>query len=158
MKKSIFFVVLGMIVVVIMSNMRYEQQSLIPLLQDVLQEKPFEQWLSQFQFHYWGGIVSVETKGYFKFVEFLIRKGTHFFGYGLLALILYSFYKRLKWRFPMVLSFLSVVVIASLDEYRQSMIPGRMGMVGDVILDASGALTCLVIAKLIVVSYHYVKR
>ncbi|HEY4622679.1 MAG TPA: VanZ family protein [Solibacillus sp.] len=158
MKKSIFFVVLGMIVVAIMSNMRYEQQSLIPLLQDVLQDKPFEQWLSQFQFHYWGGIVSVETKGYFKFVEFLIRKGTHFFGYGLLALILYSFYKRLKWRFPMVLSFLSVVVIASLDEYRQSMIPGRMGMVGDVILDASGALTCLVIAKLIVVSYHYVKR
>lgn len=158
MKRSFFFVVSGLIVVIIMANMSYEQQSLMSFLQDILQDKPFEQWLSQFQFHYWGGIVSVETKGYFKFVEFLIRKGTHLFGYGLLALILYSFYNRLKWRFPMVLSFLSIVVIASLDEYRQSMIPGRTGIVDDVVLDASGALTCLVITKIIVVSYHYVKR
>ncbi|WP_274309630.1 VanZ family protein [Solibacillus daqui] len=158
MRKSIFFVVTGLIVVVIMSNMSYEQQSLIPLLQDVLQDKPLEHWLSQLQFHYWGGIVSVETKGYFKFIEFLIRKGTHFFGYGLLALILFSFYNRLKWRFPMILSFLSVVVIASLDEYRQSMIPGRIGVMGDVMLDACGALTFLLIAKLILVMYHYVKR
>ncbi|MCH7321143.1 VanZ family protein [Solibacillus sp. MA9] len=158
MRKSIFFVVTGLIVVAIMSNMSYEQQSLLPFLQDVLQDKPLEHWLSQLQFHYWGSIVSVETKGYFKFVEFLIRKGTHFFGYGLLALILFSFYNRLKWRFPMILSFISVVVIASLDEYRQSMIPGRIGVVDDVMLDASGALTFLLIAKLILVMYHYVKR
>lgn len=158
MRKSFFFVVISLIVVAVLSNMSYQQQSLIPLLRDVLQDKPLEQWLSQLQINYWGEIVSVETKGYFYFIEFLIRKGVHFFGYGLLALIFFSFYSSLKWRFPMIIGFISVVVIASLDEFRQSMIPGRTGMVGDVVLDASGALTLLIIAKLVLVIYQYAKR
>lgn len=158
MKKSIFFVVISLIIVTIFSNTSYEQQTLIPLLQDVLHNKPFEQWLSQFTFNYWGGIVSIETKGYFHFVEFLIRKGVHFVGYGLLALIFFSFFKSVSWRYPVVLSFIGTVAIASLDEYRQSTMPGRTGMVGDVFLDASGALTFLLITKIILTMYQYKKR
>lgn len=153
MKKWIVLVIIGVIVVMVMSNMSYEQQTIVPALKDLLKDKPFEAWLSQFEIPYWGQIISVETRGYFQFLEFLIRKATHFFGYGLLAVIFYTLYRKLKWRFPIVLAFFTVVVIASLDEYRQSMIPGRSGLVEDVVLDACGALTMLVVAKLIIVVF-----
>ncbi|MER2030496.1 MAG: VanZ family protein [Solibacillus sp.] len=153
MKKWIVLVIIGVIVVMAMSNMSYEQQTIVPALKDLLKDKPFEAWLSQFEIPYWGQIISVETRGYFQFLEFLIRKATHFFGYGLLAVIFYTLYRKLKWHFPIVLAFVTVVVIASLDEYRQSMIPGRSGLVEDVVLDACGALTLLVLAKLIIVVF-----
>ncbi|MER2111197.1 MAG: VanZ family protein [Solibacillus isronensis] len=153
MKKWIVLVIIGVIVVMAMSNMSYEQQTIVPALKDLLKDKPFEAWLSQFEIPYWGQIISVETRGYFQFLEFLIRKATHFFGYGLLAVIFYTLYRKLKWHFPIVLAFVTVVVIASLDEYRQSMIPGRSGLVEDVVLDACGAITLLVLAKLIIVVF-----
>lgn len=148
MKKAITFVVIGLIIVAVMSNMTYEQQTIIPILKDVLEDKPFEAFLSQFQIPYWGKIISVESQGYYKFLEFLFRKGVHFFGYGLLAVIFYIFYRKLQWRFPTVIAFFTVTVIASLDEYRQSMIPGRTGLIEDVVIDASGALTLLILTKI----------
>lgn len=148
MKKAIAFVVIGLIIVAVMSNMRYEQQTIIPVLKNVLEDKPFEDFLSQFQIPYWGKIISVESEGYYKFLEFLFRKGVHFLGYGLLAVIFYIFYSRLKWKFPTVLAFFTVTVIASLDEYRQSMIPGRRGLIEDVVIDACGALTLLILTKI----------
>ncbi|MBD8035253.1 VanZ family protein [Solibacillus sp. A46] len=148
MKKAISFVVIGLIIVAVISNMRYEQQTIIPVLKNVLEDKPFEDFLSQFQIPYWGRIISVESQGYYKFLEFLFRKGVHFFGYGLLAVTFYIFYKKLKWRFPTVLAFFTVTVIACLDEFRQSMIPGRSGLIEDVVIDASGAMTLLILTKI----------
>lgn len=158
MKKWIALVIVGVMVVIIMSNMSYEQQTIIPALKDLLKDKPFEEWLSQFEIPYWGKIISVETRGYFQFLEFLIRKATHFFGYGLLAVIVYILYRKLKWRFAVLLAFITTILIASLDEYRQSTIPGRSGLVEDVLLDACGALTLLVLAKLILVVFKKVGR
>lgn len=158
MKKWIALVIVGVMVVIIMSNMSYEQQTIIPALKDLLKDKPFEEWLSQFEIPYWGKIISVETRGYFQFLEFLIRKATHFFGYGLLAVIVYILYRKLKWRFAVLLAFITTILIASLDEYRQSTIPGRSGLVEDVVLDACGALTLLVLAKLILVVFKKVGR
>lgn len=158
MKKSIFFVAIGLLIVFVMSNMSYEQQTLIPTLKDVLKDKPFEQWLSQFEFHYWGRTITVESRGYFYVVEFLIRKATHFFGYGLLAVIFFLFYRKLLWKFPAILAFFSIVIIASLDEFRQSMIPGRSGIVDDVILDACGALFLLVVTKIFLYVFRQFKR
>jgi len=158
MKKWIALVIVGVMVVIVMSNMSYEQQTIIPTLKDLLKDKPFEEWLSQFEIPYWGKIISVETRGYFQFLEFLIRKATHFFGYGFLAVIVYILYRKLKWRFAVLLAFITTVLIASLDEYRQSTIPGRSGLVEDVVLDACGALTLLVLAKLILVVFKKVGR
>ncbi|MEK4531111.1 MULTISPECIES: VanZ family protein [Solibacillus] len=158
MKKWIALVIVGVMVVIVMSNMSYEQQTIIPALKDLLKDKPFEAWLSQFEIPYWGKIISVETRGYFQFLEFLIRKATHFFGYGLLAVIVYILYRKLKWRFAVLLAFITTILIASLDEYRQSTIPGRSGLVEDVVLDACGALTLLVLAKLILVVFKKVGR
>ncbi|WP_341322923.1 VanZ family protein [Solibacillus sp. FSL H8-0523] len=158
MKKSIFFVIISLLLVAVLSNMSYEQQTLIPTLRELLQEKPLENWLSQFEFHYWGSTITVETRGYYYVIEFLIRKATHFFGYGILAVIFYFFYRKLSWRLPTVLAFLSIVIIASLDEFRQSTIPGRSGIVDDVILDACGAFTLLVCVKLFCWSSHKIKQ
>ena len=158
MKKSIFFVIVSLLIVAIFSNMSYEQQTIVPTLRDLLKDKPLESWLSQFEFHYWGRTITVETRGYFYVVEFLIRKATHFFGYGILAVIFYYFYRKLSWRLPTLLAFVSIVTIASLDEFRQSMIPGRSGLVDDVILDACGAFTLLLCVKLFSWSYHKIKQ
>lgn len=158
MKKSTFFVAIGLIIVFVMSNMSYEQQTLIPTLKDLLKDKPLEQWLSQFEFHYWGRTITVESRGYFYVVEFLIRKATHFFGYGLLAVIFFLFYRKLSWKFPAILAFFTIVIIASIDEFRQSMIPGRSGIVDDVILDAYGALFLLAFAKFLLFVFRKFKR
>lgn len=147
MKKIVFFVAIGVMLVVIASNMSYQQQTLIPSLQLLLKDKPFLKLLSQLEIPYWGTTVSVETRGYYFFVEFLMRKGAHFFGYGILAVIFFTLYTKLVWRFPAVLAFFTILLIASLDEYRQSMIPGRTGIVSDVILNATGAITLLLIVK-----------
>ena len=149
MKKIIALVIISIVIVFALSNMSYEQQTIVPSLKDILKDKPFEASLSQLEIPYWGTIISVESRGYFYFVEFLIRKATHFFGYGLIAVIFYLFYIKLSWRSPTVLAFFTVVIVASLDEFRQSMIPGRSGVVDDVILDACGALTLLIFVNLL---------
>jgi hypothetical protein len=157
MKKSVFFVIGGVLTVILASNMSYDQQTIIPSLKHWLQNKPLEGWLSQFEIHYWGKVISVESRGYFYFIEFLVRKATHFFGYGLLAVLFYLFYKKLHWRFPSLLAWLTIVMIASLDEYRQSMIPGRTGIIDDVYIDACGAITLLIFVKIIAKLRHIQK-
>ena len=70
MKKYVFFVVLALLIVFIASNTSYEQQTIIPELKTLLANKPFEEELSKIHLTYWGKPVSVETRGYFYFIEF----------------------------------------------------------------------------------------
>lgn len=149
MKKYIFFVVLALLIVVIASNMSYEQQTIIPELRTVLANKPFEEQLSKIHLTYWDRPISVETRGYFYFVEFLIRKGTHFAGYGIVGLLFYFFYRKLKWKLPVLIAIMTVFFIASLDEFRQTFLPGRSGVFSDVMLDTAGAICFILFAKLI---------
>ena len=149
MKKYIFFVVLALLIVAIASNMSYKQQTIVPELQTLLANKPFEEQLRKIHLTYWGMPISVETRGYFYFVEFLIRKGTHFVGYGIVALLFYVLYRKLAWNLPALIAILTVFFIASLDELRQSFIPGRTGIFSDVILDTAGAICFILLAKII---------
>lgn len=158
MKKYFLIATIAIALISLMSSMTYEQQSIVPFLQTYFANKPFEQALRSIEILYWNRIISVDTSGYYYFVEFIIRKATHFFGYGILAVIFYFFYRKLSWRLPTVLAFLSIVIIASLDEFRQSTIPGRSGIVDDVILDACGAFTLLVCVKLFCWSSHKIKQ
>jgi len=73
-------------------------------------------------------------------VHFLIRKSAHVFEYAVLALL---------WRralggacIPLGLA----VLTASLDEFRQSFTPGRVGSIYDVLLDGTGAGAALLLA------------
>ncbi|HAU34382.1 MAG TPA: hypothetical protein DCW76_08625, partial [Lysinibacillus sp.] len=88
MKKWLIFIIC-LVVLIISSSMTYEQQSILPELKDLLANKPFEKQLSVLKIPYWDTVVSVEERGYFPFVEFLIRKLTHFIGFGCIALGLY---------------------------------------------------------------------
>ena len=129
--------------------MSYKQQTIIPELQTLLANKPFEEQLSKIHLTYWGRPISVETRGYFYFVEFLIRKGTHFVGYGIVGLLFYVLYRKVAWKLPALIAILTVFFIASLDELRQTFIPGRTGVFSDVILDTSGAICFIFLVKII---------
>ncbi|MFT9818432.1 VanZ family protein [Lysinibacillus sp. NPDC056185] len=146
MKKWLILIAF-LVVLAISSNMTYEQQSIIPELEQVLANKPFEKQLSVLKIPYWDTVVSVEERGYFKFVEFLIRKLTHFVGFGCIALgIFFAWGKR---RFAAGVAIAGTALIATLDEIRQSFIPERMMSGQDVILDTAGAIVFVGIVVLV---------
>ncbi|WP_025114059.1 VanZ family protein [Lysinibacillus fusiformis] len=137
MKKWLIFLIC-LVVLIISSSMTYEQQSILPELKDLLAHKPFEKQLSVLKIPYWDTVVSVEERGYFPFVEFLIRKLTHFIGFGCIALGLYFAWGRR--RFAATIAIAGTALIAMLDEFRQSVTPGRTMSGQDVFVDTAGAI------------------
>ncbi|MFC4410581.1 VanZ family protein [Chungangia koreensis] len=127
----------------ISSSQTYEEQSLIPQLQEWLPNQPLKELLSILEIPYWGKIVSVEERGYYAFVEFLIRKGTHILTFGTLSFAVYLVLPQLRLRF--IVAFLITVIFAFLDEYHQSLTGGRTPAIQDVGLDAIGATLALIL-------------
>lgn len=145
--KKWFVLLLFLIILAISSSMTYEQQSIIPELEELLAHKPFEKQLSLLKIPYWDTVVSIEERGYFKFVEFLIRKFTHFVGFGCIALgIYFAWGKR---RFAASVAIAITAVIAMLDEFRQSFTPGRTMSGQDVLVDTAGAIVLVSIAVVV---------
>src|SRR5699024_2009722 len=130
-----------LILLFISSGQTYEQQSLIPTLQKLLPNKPLEGLLSYLQIPYWGIIVSVEERGYYYFLEFLIRKSAHFFVFAAIASAIYALFSNSRYRF--MYAAIEALLIALGDEYHQSLTGGRTATLQDVALDMSGALTAL---------------
>lgn len=129
------------------SGQTYEQQSIIPALEEWLPSKPFESQLAKLQIPYWGKIVSVQERGYYPFVEFLLRKAAHFFTFGLLAIAVYIILPTINYR--TIIALFITLVLAIGDEYHQSLTGGRTPSSKDVLLDMSGAITFLIIYRLI---------
>ncbi|HEV2645910.1 MAG TPA: VanZ family protein [Acidobacteriaceae bacterium] len=84
-------------------------------------------------------------------INFIGRKVGHFFGYGIVGLIFRdawhktsSFFSLVaeKWLVPFAatLAVASTFIVASLDEYHQMFLPGRVGRVQDAFLDTAGAI------------------
>jgi len=144
MKKIIPLLFL-LIIVFISSGQTAEQQSLESTLKTWLPNKPLESILSYLQIPYWGILVSIEERGYYAFVEFLIRKATHFFYFGIIALAIYAALPNIKYRTlsAVILTFLFAVA----DEFRQSLTSGRTATAQDVMLDTAGAITALLMWK-----------
>ena len=140
MKKLIFLLIL-VTLLFFSSSQTYEQQSLIPLFEDFLTSKPLESQLKKIEIPYWGHTISVEERGYFHFVEFIIRKIAHFFLFGLAALGFYAILPKNRLRFS--LAALCTLVLAIADEYHQQLTGGRTPSGQDVFLDMCGALTFL---------------
>jgi VanZ family protein len=89
----------------------------------------------------------------FAVVHHYIRKIGHFVGYFTLSFFLFRAWRatlRLPWaprwamRWATVAFFMSALV-ASLDEWHQSVIPSRTGVFSDVVLDSFAALTAQVV-------------
>ena len=140
MKKIIFLLIL-VILLFFSSGQTYEQQSLIPFFEDFLTSKPLENQLKKIEIPYWGHTISVEERGYFHFVEFIIRKSAHFFLFGLAALGFYAILPKKRFRFS--LAILCTLILAIVDEYHQQLTGGRTPSGQDVFLDMCGALTFL---------------
>lgn len=149
-KDNIYIVLaLGMMVLLYWSSsMSYGEQSTIPLLEQILSQQPFYDFLSQFEFTYGDSLVSVANSGYYGFIEFFIRKFVHFFSYFLIGLWWFlGLRRKVKGRFlGALISFLIVIGYASFDELHQVFTPDRSGMIEDVILDSSGGLTGILVA------------
>lgn len=142
MKKIIPIIIL-LIIVFISSGQTVEQQSLVPTLEKWLPTKPFESILSHLQIPYWGILVSIEERGYYPFLEFLIRKGTHFLYFGVIGLAIYAALPKFTYRTMTAISLTMLLAIA--DEFHQSFTSGRTASVQDVILDTVGAITALLL-------------
>ncbi|OCA88940.1 VanZ family protein [Pseudobacillus wudalianchiensis] len=149
--KSIARIVLLLVIAGIIysfSSQTYEEQSLVPMMQKVLPGEPFADVLSQFKVMYWGKEISVETKGYYYFLEFFIRKFAHLLLFGLLAVALFRVY--LLWkpdRFfgGILVALIGTGIYAAFDEWHQLQTGGRTPLVNDVFLDLAGGLIALLL-------------
>lgn len=77
-------------------------------------------------------------------LDFLLKKGLHAAGYGVLALL---------WRGALggrsAPGLLGAVAWAGLDEWHQTWVPGRTGRIADVAIDAAGAAAALLAVALL---------
>ncbi len=71
------------------------------------------------------------------------KKGGHFLGYALLALL--ALRAVLDWQRPYLSTFIVVLLYSLSDEFHQTFIPGRNGTLVDVLIDMSGAVSCLLL-------------
>jgi VanZ family protein len=84
----------------------------------------------------------------FGLLDFVVKKGGHALGYGLLAL---SYLYGLKGTNQGMLSrwlitaWFLAVVYSTTDEFHQSFVPGRHPVVTDVLIDAAGAAIALLL-------------
>ncbi|EMR07924.1 putative integral membrane protein [Bhargavaea cecembensis DSE10] len=145
--KKYLFLLLIIALLFFSSGQTYEQQSLIPKLKEWLPGQPLEGVLSTLQVPYWGRTISVESKGYYHFIEFLIRKGAHIVSFGVLAAAIFAVLPKIRFRY--LAAFGLTVIAAFMDEYHQSLTGGRTPYLGDVALDAFGAALFLSLIALL---------
>ena len=89
------------------------------------------------------------------YLNMILRKAGHFTGYAILSwltfrgwmeMLAYQNFARFRqvvrrWRLrASALAVLCTIVVAGLDEFHQSFLPGRTGVVRDVILDSMGGV------------------
>lgn len=149
-KNSHLYLMIAFIVMALLfysSSQTYTQQSLVSPLDHLLKHHPFEKQLQGICFQYDGNEVSIQAKGYIKFIEFFIRKGAH---YGLYFILGGSWFLGLLPKIKSILltgiiSWLSATGYAGLDEFHQMITGDRTPSFQDVMLDSIGALTAVAI-------------
>lgn len=144
----ILLAILIMIGLYISSSMGYEDQNVQPLLHQWLENEPLRGFLEQFEFSYAGSPVSINSSGYFGFIEFFIRKGAHFVIFFFLGLF---WFLGLRHRVDNIYLTLFLAVLltagyASFDELRQAFHPNRTALMEDVILDTVGGTVGILMA------------
>ena len=87
----------------------------------------------------------------FGLMDFIIKKGGHALGYGLLAL---TYLRGLRGQHPrrseftqtMLIAWILSVLYSATDEFHQSFVPGRHPAITDVMIDSVGAAVALILA------------
>lgn len=136
-------VVLGLLLVLfISSSMTYHQQTVVPLMEKLLKNQPFYHEVAKIDFWYGPDHVSVGTSGYFKVLEFLLRKLAHISIYFLLGWGAYSAFSKKFVASGWAWLFIALAVggIAGIDEFHQLITSDRTPMIQDVMLDSMAGL------------------
>ena len=77
----------------------------------------------------------------------VVRKGAHFSEYALMGVLSFGAFVKIKKYIPRYfVSLLFCIVYAASDELHQMFVPGRAGMVRDVVVDSCGAAFGVLIA------------
>jgi VanZ family protein len=77
-------------------------------------------------------------------LDYLIKKGSHALGYGLLGLsYYYALPRSLSRVYRWLLALIMAILFALSDEYHQSFVEGRNSSFGDVAIDGFGAFIAL---------------
>lgn len=86
------------------------------------------------------------TSGFGEFLHLMIRKGAHFFEYGVLATLIYNYVKEwITSRWVYVYSVIISFLYACTDEFHQTFVPNRSGQITDVLIDTSGAIIAVIL-------------
>jgi hypothetical protein len=130
----------------ISSSQPYYKQDMRGMIERYVDDEALVERWQDISLQYGGKEISVDETGAAGFIEFFIRKATHFITFAALAWLYYrvvrhksSFSVALPWS-----GFLSVIT-ALIDEWHQTYTPGRTGMLADVLLDSAGACTMLLL-------------
>jgi len=80
-----------------------------------------------------------------RWASWLFRKTAHFVEYAVLFFLLFRLMTLyIKYPKSLIITLLITIIYAATDEYHQTFIPGRVGNIGDVGIDALGAIcACL---------------
>lgn len=84
---------------------------------------------------------------YLKTVSFGIRKTAHITEYFILTILILRYSYDLKYKRYLFYSPLISILYACSDEFHQSFIPGRAGLISDVFVDSIGVFLALLIWK-----------
>lgn len=137
------------------SSQPYEKQDIRGSLSQHLNKTELEEKLGDISFRYAGKEISLSSVGVAGFVEFIIRKSTHFLTFAALALM---FYRVLRIGLSPAVAFpwsgFLAVFTAILDEWHQTFTPNRTGMVADVLLDTAGIILML----LVIAAFLFIRK
>lgn len=144
----------------ISSSMTYHQQTSVPFLKRYLANQPFYNSLSKIKFVYADKERSIAAVGYFKLVEFFIRKFAHFSIFGLLGIATFLFLKNEVKHVALSpwLAWFTVTGWAGFDEFHEMLTSGRTPLVQDVILDSSGAFCGILLTIIILFIYSRLSK
>ncbi len=161
--KDNFFIALALVIMAVLfysSSQPYGEQSLTGVLDEILAKEPLKNILSLIQFNYAGDEVSIAAQGYSSFVEFFIRKLAHFGTYFLLGLCWFLGLKNKMTNTGLAafVSWLLASGYAAFDEFHQGITPDRTPLMEDVILDATGALTSILLAVVFFLFFYKKKK
>lgn len=143
----LFLLLLWIIFIFFMSTRSYEQQTIKPLLMKIVNSIGLENNLPDITVMFGEHRASLKNNPY-GFVELIFRKSAHAFVYGTLAIFLFlaiTLLKKCSLVKRYILTMISLICIASADEFLQNYSIGRNPSINDIFLDVLGGNSFLLL-------------
>lgn len=153
---SVMPVLLWTLLIFGFSSQSYQEQSIQPFLQNHFSQEAMRKAIPDITVRYHHAVIEARNEP-FRFVEFLFRKAAHLFTYAMLGAFAYAALLSYDWKrlYKLFAAEGYTVLIASLDEWNQSMSAQRTSAIQDVAMDAVGGCIGLLLAILAAgILYH----